>query len=149
MTSRSHSHLRTHRFSRPASIGIRSPPRTAQADRSFIAEATYSFGKITGTGVYDGRSVAEKILEAIDAAMLGKATKDQQSYVIQSGHRFAQSFSLGCIRSDGSAQNLRRIVAAEKRSESGTPLFKRHKFGFVAIRDKRAKKRANRRNAEH
>jgi hypothetical protein len=36
----------------------------------------------TSLATYDGRSQAEKILEAIDAVMAGKATRDQASYTI-------------------------------------------------------------------
>jgi hypothetical protein len=36
-------------------------------------------------GAYDGRSPAKKILDAIDAMVAGKATRDQQEYTIAGG----------------------------------------------------------------
>ena len=101
--------------------------------RVFIAEGTvWVIGKITGSGAYDGRSVAEKVLAAIDAAMLGKATKDQQSYVIQSGSGSRSLSRLNVAELIEARKVYAGIVAAEKRKAGDTPIFKRHKFGFVA-----------------
>lgn len=101
--------------------------------RVFIAEGTvWVIGKITGSGVYDGRSTAEKILEAIDAAMLGKATKDQQSYVIQSGSGSRSLSRLNLAELTEARKYYAGLVAAEARANSDQPVFKRHKFAFVA-----------------
>lgn len=101
--------------------------------RAFIADGTvFVQGKITGSGAYDGRTVAEKIVEAIDAAMLGKATKDQQSYVIQSGSGSRSLSRLNLAELKEVRTMYAGIVAAEKRNLNETPLFKRHKFAFVA-----------------
>lgn len=100
--------------------------------RVFIAEGTvWIIGKLTGSGVYDGRSVAEKILEAIDNAMLGKATKDQQSYVIQSGSGSRSLSRLNLAELTAARKLYAEIVAAEKRAANDQPVFKRHKFAFV------------------
>lgn len=100
--------------------------------RVFIAEGTvWVVGKITGTGVYDGRSVAEKILEAIDAVMLGKATKDVQSYVVQSGSGSRSLSKMSIAELQEARQYYASIVAAEKRKDGEQPVFKRHKFTFV------------------
>lgn len=101
--------------------------------RVFIAEGTvWLVGKITGTGAYDGRSVAEKVLEAIDATMLGKATKDQQSYTIQSGSGSRSLSRLSIAELTEARKMYAAIVAAERRSNNSEPLFRRHRFGFVA-----------------
>lgn len=100
--------------------------------RVFIEEGTvFVQGAISGTGTFDGRSVAEKILEAIDAAMLGKATKDQQSYVIQSGSGSRSLSRLNIAELTEARKMYAAIVAAEKRNANDAPLFKRHKFEFV------------------
>ncbi len=50
---------------------------------SGTTKAIASLATITpATTTYDGRSEAKKILDAIDALMLGKASIDQQSYTI-------------------------------------------------------------------
>lgn len=100
--------------------------------RTFIQDGSVLInGYISGTGTYDGRSAAEKIVEAIDLTILGRATTDQQSYMIQSG---AGSRSLSRIPVE-ELRLLRKeyaaIVAAEKRQKSSAPLFKRHTFEFV------------------
>jgi len=100
--------------------------------RTYITDGTvWVIGKITGAGVYDGRSVAEKILEAIDATMLGKASRDQQSYVIQSGSGSRSLSRLNLVELKQVRDYYAAIVAAEKRSANEQPLFKRHKFTFV------------------
>jgi hypothetical protein len=102
-------------------------------DRIFIAEGTIKLiGKINGTDPYDGRSLAEKILEAIDATMLGKATRDQQSYTIQSGSGSRSLSRLSVTELIEAKKYYAGIVAAEKRAANGQPTFKRHKFSFVA-----------------
>lgn len=100
--------------------------------RVFIDSArVFLQGKITGSGAYDGRTVAEKILEAIDLAMLGKATKDQQSYVIQSGHGSRSLSRLDLSDLKEVRMLYAAIVAQERRAANGDPLFGRHKFAFV------------------
>jgi hypothetical protein len=100
--------------------------------RVFITEGTiYVIGKITGAGTFDGRSVAEKILEAIDATILGKATADQQSYVIQSGSGSRSLSRIPVTELRELRKDYAAIVAAEKRSSNDTPLFRRHTFAFV------------------
>jgi hypothetical protein len=47
--------------------------------------AKASLALLNTTETYDGRSPAKKILDAIDALMQGKATLDQQSYLIATG----------------------------------------------------------------
>lgn len=99
--------------------------------RTFIQEGSvYVQGTISGTGTYDGRSVAEKIVEAIDATIQGKATKDQQSYMIQSGSGSRSLSRLSMRELTDARTYYAGIVASEKRDETGAPLFKRHKFGF-------------------
>jgi hypothetical protein len=105
---------------------------SSPVNRVFIADGTIFIDvKITGTGTYDGRSVAEKILEAIDQMMLGKATSDMQSYMIQSG---SGSRSLSKV-SPADLLILRKyyagLVSQEKRTKNDGPLFKRHTFTFV------------------
>lgn len=105
----------------------------SSVSRTFIAQGEiWVIGKITGTGAYDGRSVAKQLVDAIDAVMLNKATLDQQSYVIQSG-----SGSRSLVRcSVEELMELRKyyaaIVAAENRAANGGSLFKKHKFEFVS-----------------
>lgn len=100
--------------------------------RKFISEGTvFVRGKIDGSGVYDGRSVAEKIVEAIDATIQGRATKDTQSYVIQSGSGSRSLSKLSLAELTEARKYYAAIVAAEKRAVNNDPLFKRHKFGFV------------------
>lgn len=89
-------------------------------------------GTITGSGVYDGRSLAEKILDAIDATILGKATKDQQSYVIQSGSGSRSLSRLNLAELMDARKLYAGMVVAERRTANGLPLFKRHKFAFKA-----------------
>jgi hypothetical protein len=101
--------------------------------RVFIAEGIlYVQGAITGTGAFDGRTVAEKILEAIDNTILGKATKDQQSYVIQSGSGSRSLSRMSVIELKEVRQHYAAIVAQERRSKDASPLFKRHTFEFVS-----------------
>jgi hypothetical protein len=101
-------------------------------DRRFIAEGTvWVVGKITGSGVHDGRSVAEKIVAAIDATIEGKATADQQSYMIQSGQSSRQLSRMSLEDLMIARKYYATIVAAEKRKAGGSPLFKKHKFEFV------------------
>ncbi len=99
--------------------------------RKFLDEGTvWVIGKITGEGAFDGRSTAEKIVEAIDAVMAGKASRDQQSYVIQSG---SGSRSLSRMSMDDLLKGralYANIVAQEKRNKGDLPLFKRHTFEF-------------------
>jgi hypothetical protein len=100
--------------------------------RKFIADGmVWVVGKITGEGVYDGKTVAEHILAAIDATIRGKATADQKNYVIQSG---AGSRSLSRLDMEDllKARALySNIVAQERRNKDGEPLFKRHTFKFA------------------
>jgi hypothetical protein len=105
---------------------------SAPVNRVFIAEGTvWVVGKISGSGAYDGRSVSERIIAAIDATIEGKATADQQSYVIQSGSG-SRSLSRMSLEDLMIARKYyATIVAAEKRKASGGPLFKKHKFEFV------------------
>lgn len=101
--------------------------------RVFISEGIlFVTTKITGSGVYDGRSTAEKILEAIDNTILGKATNDQQSYVIQSGTGSRSLSRLSMTEIREARQYYATIVAAEKRNKRGQPLYKRHTFGFIS-----------------
>lgn len=103
------------------------------SSRVFIKDGTvWVIGQITGAGTYDGRSVAEKILEAIDAAMLGKATRDQQSYIIQSGSGSRSLVRLNIAELKQVRSYYAGLVAAEKRLASDQAAFKRHKFTFVA-----------------
>lgn len=100
--------------------------------RAFILDGSVRVrGTITGSGTYDGRSVAQQILSAIDATILNKATADQQGYMIQSG---SGSRSLNRIPLP-ELKEIRAvyasIVAGEIRSENESPLFKRHPFTFV------------------
>lgn len=99
--------------------------------RVFISEGSiFINGAISGSGAYDGRSAAEKIVAAIDATMINKATSDQQSYVIQSG---SGSRSLSRLNMDeliAARKVYATIVATENRSASGAGLFKRHTFEF-------------------
>lgn len=100
--------------------------------RRFIDEGTvWVIRKLTGEGADDRRSVAEKILAAIDASIQGKATADQQSYVIQSGSG-SRSLSRVTMEDLLRARALyANIVAQEKRAKGDQPLFKRHTFEFV------------------
>jgi hypothetical protein len=50
-----------------------------------VTKAKASLSIINSATTYDGRSEARKILDAIDALMKGKASIDQQSYLIASG----------------------------------------------------------------
>jgi hypothetical protein len=100
--------------------------------RVFIQEGSLMVkAALSGTGAYDGRSTAEIILEAIDATMLGKATTDQQSYVIQSGSGSRSLSRLNLAELTEARKMYASIVAAEKRELNDVPLFKRHKFKFV------------------
>ena len=103
-------------------VGEASPTNRVLLDEGQI----WVRGKITGTGVYDGRTTAKIILDAIDAVIASKATADQQSYVIQSG---GSSRSLSRL----SMEDLMRargvyskLVAAENRAANQEPLFKQH-----------------------
>ncbi|MEP6743827.1 MAG: hypothetical protein ABJB61_15125 [bacterium] len=49
------------------------------------AKAVASLAAVISSSSYDGRSPAKKILDAIDALMAGKATVDQQEYMIGAG----------------------------------------------------------------
>jgi hypothetical protein len=107
----------------------------AGAGRAFILDGSVLVkATISGSGAYDGRSTAKQILDAIDATILGKATRDQQSYVIQSG---SGSRSLSRIPLPD-LQEIRKvyaaIVAGEIRDATESPLFKRHPFKFVINR---------------
>lgn len=100
--------------------------------RTFILDGSVRIrGTITGSGTYDGRSVAQQILSAIDATILNKATADQQGYMIQSG---SGSRSLNRIPLP-ELKEIRAvyasIVAGEIRDTTESPLFKRHPFTFV------------------
>jgi hypothetical protein len=101
-------------------------------NRVFIAEGTvYVNATPAGTGIFDGRSIYEKILDAIDATIQGKATSDQQSYVIQSGSG-SRSLSRMSMTDLLEARKLyASLVAQQKRAESGAPIFKTHKFQFT------------------
>jgi hypothetical protein len=101
--------------------------------RVFIAEGIlFVQGAISGTGAYDGRTVAEKILEAIDNTILGKATKDQQSYVIQSGSGSRSLSRMSIMELKDVRKDYAAIVAQERREKNQSPLFKRHTFTFVS-----------------
>jgi hypothetical protein len=107
--------------------------QNVSGSRIFIAEGTISvIGAISGTGTFDGRSVAEKILEAIDNTILGKATKDQQSYTIQSGSGSRQLSRMSLVDLQDARKYYASIVAQEKRDANGGSLFKRHTFSFVS-----------------
>lgn len=75
---------------------------------------------------YDGRSLIKKILDAIDAAILGKATKDQLKYKI--GDRELERYSLadlGELRKNYAAlyqQELQAAGLAKGRSKFKTVL---------------------------
>lgn len=100
--------------------------------RLFIAEgSTRISAALLGTGTYDGRSVAEKILDAIDATILGKATADQQSYVIQSGSGSRSLSRIPLPELREIREEYAKIVAAERRATNDQPLLKRHTFAFV------------------
>ena len=101
-------------------------------NRVFIAEGTvFVIGKLSGVGASDRRTIAEKIVDAIDATIEGKASADQQSYVIQSGSG-SRSLSRMSLEDMMIARKYyAAIVAAEKRKAGGQPLFKKHKFEFV------------------
>lgn len=53
-------------------------------ERYSIAQGTFLVKEnfATLTGAYDGRSHVKKVLDALEATILGKASKDQQSYSI-------------------------------------------------------------------
>lgn len=100
--------------------------------RTFLADGSVPVkGAISGEGVYDGRSTAQQILSAIDATILNKATKDQQSYVIQSGtgSRSLSRIPLPELREIRAVYAA--IVAGEIRSSNESPFFKRHPFTFI------------------
>lgn len=88
-------------------------------------------GTITGSGTYDGRSVAQKILSAIDATILGKATADQQGYTIQSGSGSRSLSRIPLPELKDIRAVYAAIVAGEFRSANQSPLFKRHPFTFI------------------
>lgn len=107
---------------------------TAEADpdlRSFITEGTlWVKAYVSGDSPADLRSVAEKILAAIDARIQGKATADQQSYMIQSGG-MTRSMSHLSMEDLLLARKLyASIVSQERRARNDQPLFKRHTFEF-------------------
>lgn len=88
-------------------------------------------GTIVGSGVYDGRSVAQKILAAIDATILNKATADQQGYMIQSGSGSRSLSRIPLPELKEIRAVYAAIVAGEIRNSTESPLFKRHPFTFV------------------
>lgn len=95
--------------------------------RNFIADGLlWVIGKITGSGVYDGRSVARRVVDAIDAVMAGKATADQQSYVIQSqlGSRSLSRLSMEDLLK--ARTTYARLAAAEDRAFNDRSIFKKH-----------------------
>ena len=101
-------------------------------NRVFILDGTVMVsGAVSGSGAFDGRTIAQKIVDAIDAVIQNKATADQQSYVIQSG-----TGSRSLVRcSPEELLRLRQyyasIVSSERRASKGESLFKKHQFGFV------------------
>lgn len=102
------------------------------AARTFIAEGSVLVqGTITGTGTFDGRSVAQKILAAIDATILKKATADQQSYVIQSGSGSRSLSRIPLPELKEIRAVYAAIVAGEIKSKNESPFFKRHPFTFI------------------
>jgi hypothetical protein len=81
---------------------------------------------------YDGRSLAEKILEAIDAAMLGKATRIS-SRTPSSPVRDRAVYHVSDVTELMEAQ---KYTPGSSPQRSAPPTdsrhFKRHKFSFVA-----------------
>lgn len=106
--------------------------QTVGDGRSFILDGSVLVrGTITGSGAYDGRSVAQQILSAIDATILGKATSDQQGYTIQSGSGSRSLSRIPLPELKEIRAVYAAIVAGEIRSENESPLFKRHPFTFI------------------
>lgn len=100
-------------------------------DRYLHSSGQLAVNQIIGTAPFDGRTVAEKIVAAIDALIQNRATTDQQSYTIQSG---AGSRSLSRIPVV-ELMELRKVYAAivnrERREKNGGSLFKSHYAQFV------------------
>lgn len=71
------------------------------------------------TAPHDARSHAERVLEAIEAVIEKRATKDQQSYRI--GNRALERMSLGELLKLRST--YRAEVARERRARNGVGLF--------------------------
>lgn len=85
-------------------------------------------GAVATSGAQDFRSVAKQVLDAIDAMIAGKATADQQAYVIQSqlGSRSLTRHTMADLLQ--ARQVYAQIVAAEDRDLSGSSLFRVHTF---------------------
>lgn len=106
--------------------------QTVGDGRTFILDGSVRLrGTITGSGTYDGRSVAQQILAAIDATILNKATADQQGYMIQSGSGSRSLSRIPLPELKEIRAVYASIVAGEIREASESPLFKRHPFTFV------------------
>ncbi len=97
------------------------------AARVLIAEGTVNVIKaMATTGVQDFRTTAESIVDAIDAMMAGKATADQQSYVIQTqlGSRSLSRMSMEDLLK--ARQYYRSLVLTEQRIRDGVSPFKQY-----------------------
>lgn len=75
---------------------------------------------------YDGRSNAKKTLDAIDAMLAGKATLDQQQYIIAGGGGYRMLNRIQPSELIKLRETFARIVARERRTarvRRGGPLF--------------------------
>lgn len=87
--------------------------------------------QIGETGAFDGRSVAERIIDAIDAVLEGRATTDQQSYAIQSGQGSRSLSRIPVLELRELRKTYAALVAAQNRAKNGESILKQHRFAFV------------------
>lgn len=86
---------------------------------------------IGATGEFDGRTVAERIVDAIDALIEGRATSDQQSYVIASGAGSRSLSRIPVLELKQLRKEYAAIAVAERRARNGEGIFKNHRITFT------------------
>lgn len=97
------------------------------------AKAVASLAAVDATAAVDGRSQAKKILDAIDAMIEGKATRDQQEYTIDTGAGARSLRRIPIPDLIDLRKTYARIVAGERRRtrvRGGGTLFRNVKARF-------------------
>lgn len=101
-------------------------------DRRLLSEGRIGVrASINADGGFDNRTLAEQILDAIDALLLGRATTDQQSYTIASGSGSRSLSRIPVSELTVLRKQYASIVASERRRANGDSLFKSHRVKFV------------------
>lgn len=85
---------------------------------------------VSGDVAFDGRSVYQRIIDAIDATIAGRATLDQQSYAISSGNTTRQLSRIPVTELMQIRNLYQKLENQDARRRSGQSVFKTHKARF-------------------